>query len=337
MPLVAHGAFNPIGCLRIDTAVDFFRDLAAKNPDTAAVDGFTLEDVTSRSEPFLEHLSLHAMLAAGTTGVQGVAPKFLLARNAEGRWFADLALDDALAREHWLVKLPRGRTPEDVAVLRNEAAYLRVAAACGLRVHADAMHVGDMLFVRRFDRLVDDAGLHRLHQESLASLAGLKGFGGAPSQNELVAAFRRHVDDPLGETVEFVKRDVLNLALRNTDNHARNTAVQRLPDGRVRLTPLFDFAPMFADPDVVPRSVHWRDAEGRRVDEWAQVVSGLDVPDGERSVIARELRAFAETVGRLPEIARDCGVDVEILERCRAAIDRQAEALAAMPGVSARG
>jgi serine/threonine-protein kinase HipA len=266
-----------------------------------------------------------------------VAPKFLLARNAEGRWFADLALDDALAREHWLVKLPRGRTPEDVAVLRNEAAYLRVAAACGLRVHADAMHVGDMLFVRRFDRLVDDAGLHRLHQESLASLAGLKGFGGAPSQNELVAAFRRHVDDPLGETVEFVKRDVLNLALRNTDNHARNTAVQRLPDGRVRLTPLFDFAPMFADPDVVPRSVHWRDAEGRRVDEWAQVVSGLDVPDGERSVIARELRAFAETVGRLPEIARDCGVDVEILERCRAAIDRQAEALAAMPGVSARG
>ncbi|WP_375338497.1 hypothetical protein [Variovorax paradoxus] len=38
--------------------------------------------------------------------------------------------------------------------------------------------------------------------------------------------------------------------MRNTDNHARNTAVQRLPDGALQLTPIFDFAPMFLDPEI---------------------------------------------------------------------------------------
>jgi serine/threonine-protein kinase HipA len=228
------------------------------------------------------------------------------------------------------VKGPRGRTPEDAQVLRNEAAYLRVAAKCGLRAATDPLHLHGLLFLRRFDRVVDERGLHRLHQESLASLAGLQGFGVPTTQNALLAALRRHVDDPQRETVEFIRRDVLNLALRNTDNHARNSAVQRLPDGRVQLTPLFDFAPMFLDPEVVPRVVHWRDARGTRLDEWARVIEALDLPDAEKAALTGELCAFAETVGRLPEIARDCGVDAEILERCRAAIDAQATDLAAL-------
>ena len=109
MPLLMAGAFNPIGCLRINTAMAFYAQEAIKNPDPQLAAGVSLEDITQRSDEFLDHISLHSMLATGTTGVQGVAPKFLLTTDQEGRWFADMALPDEQAHEHWLVKLPRGK------------------------------------------------------------------------------------------------------------------------------------------------------------------------------------------------------------------------------------
>jgi serine/threonine-protein kinase HipA len=67
---------------------------------------------------------------------------------------------------------------------------------------------------------VIDGRVHRLHQESLASLCGLRGFGVSASQQTLLKGLRAVVSDPLCETIEFLRRDVLNLAMRNTDNHA---------------------------------------------------------------------------------------------------------------------
>ena len=329
MPLLLTGAFNPIGCLRINTAVRYFEEHIEKMAGTDAmlVNGFDLDDVMTKSADFLDHISLHAMLASGTTGVQGVAPKYLLTQDRQGQWFADLALADDLADKHWLLKLPRGRSEDDRAVLRNEAAYLRVAKACGLRVEHDPMLVGEMLFVRRFDRQVGPNGLQRLHQESLASLVGHKGFGLPTSQNELLAAMRRHVSDPLGETIEFLKRDVLNMALRNTDNHARNTAVQKLPDGVVRLTPVFDFAPMFMDPEIVPRTVHWQGARGEHRRDWPAIIEALPIPDPEKMACAKELADFAVVVAQLPDICRDQGVEPLVLERCRRSIDQNVQSL----------
>jgi len=335
MPLLMAGAFNPIGCTRLNTAMHFFAQEARKNPDPQLTQGFSLEDITQRSDEFLNHIALHAMLATGTTGVQGVAPKFLLTTDQHGRWFADMALPDELAHAHWLVKLPRGKSDDDRSVLRNEAPYLRVAQAVGLRCgHAPVLH-GDMLFLRRFDRLVvPDGGVQRLHQESLASVVGQRGFGMAQSQQTLLAGLRRVVTDPARETLEFIKRDVLNLALRNTDNHARNTAVQRTPHGIVQLTPLFDFAPMFKDPGVVPRSCHWRDKAGVRQADWRQVIEQLDVPDTERTALAAELSQFADTVARLDVIALDCGVERVVIDACAKAIETQVRQLADLAGTA---
>ncbi len=337
MPLLMAGAFNPIGCTRLNTAMHFFAQEARKNPDPQLTQGFSLEDITQRSDEFLNHIALHAMLATGTTGVQGVAPKFLLTADQHGRWFADMALPDELAHAHWLVKLPRGKSDDDRSVLRNEAAYLRVAQAVGLRCgHAPVLH-GDMLFLRRFDRVVVPGGdVQRLHQESLASVVGQRGFGMAQPQQTLLAGLRRVATDPARETLEFIKRDVLNLALRNTDNHARNTAVQRTPQGMVQLTPLFDFAPMFKDPEVVPRSCHWRDKAGVRQADWRQVIEQLDLPDTERTALAAELTKFAKTVARLEVIALDCGVERDVINACAMAIDTQARQLADLAG-SAHG
>lgn len=331
LPLLVKGAFNSIGCLRIDEAVAFYQEEAKVNPVTSQIDGFQISDMVNKSEAFLEHLSLHAMLAAGTTGVQGVAPKFLLTQDQNDQWFADLALADNQASKHWLVKLPRGRQESDLLVHRNEAAYLRVAKACGIRTNEEPMLHGEMLFIRRFDRQVTTSGLERLHQESLASAAGLRGFGVATTQNALLSAMRKYVNNPLEDTIEFLKRDVLNLALRNTDNHARNTALQRLPNGCVQLTPIFDFAPMFYDPEIVPRSVHWRDAKGNRLDGWQAIVESLDMDEADKAAACQALRAFGDVVDKLESIALDCGVDRVLLDQCLASIERQARELKGLP------
>jgi serine/threonine-protein kinase HipA len=337
LPLVMAGAFNPIGCLRLDSALQFFHEEAQHNPDTTATTGFSVEEVFGHSEEFLNHLSTHAMLASGTTGVQGVSPKYLLSTDEEGRWFPDMTVPDERARAHWLLKLPRGKSKADRTVLRNEGAYLRLAEACGLRATSAPELHGDVLFLRRFDRLLVEGRLYRLHQESLASVCDLRGFGLPKSQQTLLRGLRTVVTDPLGETIEFMLRDVLNLAMRNTDNHARNTAVQRLPGGTVQLTPLFDFAPMFLDPEIIPRSCHWQASDGKVQRVWTEIVEGLEVDDRERGAIAKALHHFAPRMAALAEIAKDCGVEAQVIEPCRMTIDAQAQQLDALAALLPKG
>jgi serine/threonine-protein kinase HipA len=242
-----------------------------------------------------------------------------------------MALPDELAHEHWLAKLPRGRTDDDLLVHRNEAAYLQLAHACGLRTNEPPKLLGNILLVRRFDRVVHQGVLHRLHQESAASLCDLRGFGLPTTQQDL-HGHPQVVDKPLQETIEFIRRDVLNQAMRNTDNHARNTAVQRTVDGVVQLTPLFDFAPMYKDPEIIARSCHWVSKGGDRLQTWEEVIDTLPVDDSERDQIAAALADFAPIVGNLPELARQAGVDPQLVEDCRKTIDRQAQQLSRLKG-----
>ena len=324
-----YGAYNPIGHLRLDTAVDFYRERVAHLMD-AQLQGFRIEDL--RTQDFRDYLVAHDMMAAGSTGVQGAAPKYLLTQDSDGLWFPDVALPDERAAKHWLVKLPRGNHSTDRDVLRNEAAYLRVARYCGIRSGEEPRFEDDMLFFARFDRSVDAHGVQRLHQESAASLSGLLGFGMSVSLFDLVAGVRRHVRDATGETLEFLKRDVLNVAMRNPDNHARNTAVQLLPDGTVQLTPLFDFAPMYMDREFVTRGCHWRIGKGPELERWDQIICEITDDETERRVLTQGLRDFQPTVEQLPQIMRDCGVDDNIITACERHIERQAARIGEMTG-----
>ena len=293
-PLICAGAFNPVGRIRVAEAVDYFETHVARHPAARGLPGLTIDDVVVRSAEFKETMFLHGMLGTGTTGVQGAAPKYLLTRDHAGLLHGDATLADADAAQHLIAKLPRGNSAADDKVLRNEAAYMRVAAALGIRTHADlpTLH-GDVLLIPRFDRIARDGKVVRLHQESVASILGLPGFDPRPSLFEVVTGIRKVVSDPTAETLEFIKRDVLNLAMRNTDNHARNTAVQ-LVDGKVRLTPLFDFAPMYLDPELIPRALRWYRPDTRvELTDWADVLAALPVPDHERQLLAGELGRFA--------------------------------------------
>lgn len=336
-PLICAGAFNPVGRIRVAEAVDYFEQHVARHPAARGLPGLTIDDVVVRSDDFKERMFLHGMLGTGTTGVQGAAPKYLLTRDRAGLLHGDAVLPDADATEHFIVKLPRGSSRADGKVLRNEAAYMRTAAALGVRTHTElpSLH-GDVLLIPRFDRIARDGKVIRLHQESVASVLGLPGFELRPSLFEVVAGIRRVVTDPAKETLEFIKRDVLNLAMRNTDNHPRNTALQVLGD-EIRLTPLFDFAPMYIDPQVVPRTLRWYRPDTRvELMDWADVLAALPVAVDERRTLAAALARFATQIERLPDVMDTQGVDHDIIEFLVPSIDTQVRQLKALQPPEAR-
>lgn len=323
--LAMHGAFNPIGNLRLTAAVDYFEQWRGQNQDEA-VQGFTIEEIVRRNDEFVEHIWLHAMLAAGTTGIQGAAPKFLLTQDAAGLWFADAALPDQQAVKHWIVKRPRGRNPEDAQILRNEAAYHAVAAKCGLRASGECFVKGEMLFFERFDRIVAQGQVQRLHQESAVSAAGIPGFPSGVSNFDFAQAIVRYATQPAEELAEFIARDILNLAMKNTDNHGRNTSFQTLPDCTVRLTPVYDFAPMFLDPEMIPRNSRWR-IDHREITDLMEILARIEMPDDVRHAVVQQLAPFAKKLRNLPAIMKECGVDGSIIQACQLSIEKQVSLL----------
>lgn len=328
LPLLLAGAFNPIGRLRIREAVHYFEQHVERHG--LAVEGFDFDELLARAPEFHETMMVHGMLAAGGTGVQGVAPKYLLTEADDGKWYPDAALADDQARRHYIVKRPRGPSEADRKVLRNEARYMEVAQRFGIRSFDLPELHGDMLFIPRFDRCAQDGRVQRFHQESTASIAGLGGFGIQADQFKLLAAIRRVVDAPIEETIEFIRRDVLNLALRNTDNHARNTAVQTV-DGVTRITPLFDFAPMYLDPEGIVRASRWYHPEtGKELQHWQDILPHLALSKAEHAQVVDTLVCFGEQLAGLQDCMREVGVDEDIVDFLGSSIEKQRTQLLAL-------
>jgi len=330
-PLLLNGTAYPPGNLRVAEAVAN-KDTGTLVP-TAAGDevamrdhpGFARCDVLAKSEAFTEYAYQHGIYAAGASDVQGVAPKILLAQDHRGVWHAEGRLDDHDVAAHWLVKRPRGNRSADRKVLRNEAAYMAVAAQLGLRVHADLEWEEDTLFVPRFDRAVRNGRVDRFGMESLCSAAGVAEYGARIAHETLCDVILRYSSRAAEDLLEHVCRDVVNVVLGNTDNHARNTALLRFEDGRVELAPLFDFAPMYLDPEGIARVCRWSGrTEQAGHPDWRVVIALF--PDHAARLTER-LRRFGRVLERLPETLRTCGVDDDIIENRLHAIERHSKQL----------
>lgn len=263
--LLLAGAGNSIGNLRVKEASTW---LAA---NLGAVRGFTDDEVAQRGDAFSEYLASYGLFVAGSSGVQGEWPKVLLSRAKDGLLYLDHTLPDAQAAAHYIVKFGRGTDPQLASILKHEAPYMALAAHLGLRVNSPLVLRSRALFIPRFDRLVGAGTLIRLAQESIATLTGMPGFDAVPSHDQVCRELIRRCSDPQEEILEYIKRDIANLALGNKDNHARNTAVQRGFNGRIALTPLYDFAPMYLHPDGIARRIRWEGNDGGQPD-WGRVL-----------------------------------------------------------------
>lgn len=319
--LLNAGAGNPIGNLRVKEAAQW---LLAR---MEAPQGFSDEEVAKRSDDFTDYLSTQGLFVAGSTGVQGEWPKILLTRGKDGLLYLDHALPDAKAAEHYIVKFGRGPNAALAAILRHEAPYMAIAAHLGLRVHKPLQLRERALFIPRFDREVTSAVVLRHGQESLAAMMGLPGFGVAPPHEEVVTRLANTCTDPDAEVLEYLKRDVANLAFGNKDNHARNTALQRFADGRIRLTPLFDFAPMYLHPDGIARCMRWKHKERVAMD-WNVILDEVCERTGlPRVALAEGMRALLPLLRDVLNDSEGFGLEPEVQTFIAPAIQAQIQAL----------
>ncbi|MBK9577599.1 MAG: type II toxin-antitoxin system HipA family toxin [Fibrobacterota bacterium] len=311
-PLLQHAGRAPVGRLRLAHAHQW-------TPD--AVRGFSREEVLGHGGQFLEFMresqatdfSVRNDSPYSAADTQGAAPKYLLTQDRNGLWWAEGTLPDDRCQKFWLVKFPRGRNQIDRTILRAERAGLEIARAWGLDCAEGSTWERDCLFVPRFDRIVEAAGVRRLGLESLCSAMGVAEYGVKFRHTEICNAIARFSTDPASDLLEYLARDVLNLALGNTDNHARNTSF--LKNGRsIRLSPLYDVAPMEMDPEGILRATRW-DGESHLRPDWNLVADTLAAWIDRHRILQR-MESLAASVRELPVTTLRTEMPPEVIAHC---------------------
>jgi len=306
-PLLLNGSGNPPGNLRIHEA--------ALEPPSIPHQGFSMDEVVGKNADFIEYAEQMGAVVAGATDIPGDAPKFMLVQAGNGRWHPDGSLSDNDVQSCFIIKFPRGKTGQDQLVLRNEAPYYEVARRFGVRCGPPLVYRDNTLLIPRFDRIPAAGKLIRLGMETLCSVAMIPGFGKRGDHLEFCRAIAVVATDPQAEIYEYLKREILNVALRNVDNHGRNTAFLKRADNRIELSPLYDFAPMFLDPEGIPRASLWPAGAETTIGrpDWQKVAELLaDLADPAET--KRFLGRHAADVQALPKTMEECEVEQRVID-----------------------
>jgi serine/threonine-protein kinase HipA len=292
--------------------------------------------MAARGDAFVDQAHELGATVAGATDTLGEAPKFWVVEDAQGRWHPDTGALAFAPRRYALLKFPVPEAgPRALDILRHEAAYQRVAQQLGMRVTESLPEVvGDALLIPRFDRRQVNGVEVRLGVESLYSISGVIDSGTTPlPHHECLVALAHCVTRFETELTEYVRRDLLNLALGNRDNHGRNAAVLKNTDGSIGLAPLFDFGPAFLDARALARVMRWDGEEAGRRD-WNLILRNLRTRFEEAGItfvdwarLGNEMREFAQSIQALPATMARCGVDASLVEQRRPEIARVAAEL----------
>lgn len=162
----------------------------------------------------------------------------------------------------------------DCNILRAEFHYYHEINAMGFStIPVETMRLEEgshypSLWLPRFDIVRNEQDqLVRLGMESVYSLlqkapgtlldheTTLRALINKITSSHMVQQQGYHFDIP-GFVTEWVRRDLLNIIFGNSDNHGRNTAFVKA-ENQIMLSPVYDFAPMKADPEGIPRTLKW--------------------------------------------------------------------------------
>jgi serine/threonine-protein kinase HipA len=311
--LLLRAGGSPIGNIRIKEAWEAEQERISG----AGCPPLTDADIRDRTETFMDVVDRFAHLASGSSGVQGEWPKALMTRSRhDGHWYPDPFVDTQDGIEHVIVKLLKSTTENDRLILEAEAPYLELARAFGLNCAEALEYHPNVLVMPRFDRDVVDGEVFLHGQESMISAVGVAEFGARRNHEDYLAVIDAFSDDPISDRIEYLLRDVLNMACGNPDNHGRNTAMQRKADGGIRLSPLFDFAPMRMSDAGIARTSRWQCLDGGdRTENWGPVCGAVACDGLTESEVFQVLHETIPFLKALPETALEIGVPEAVVER----------------------
>lgn len=265
--LLAHAVIAPVGNLRIKEA---FAELPTVNNHQR----FSMAEVTALEYEFLEFASNRGATVGGATGAHGVAPKLLLQLDDQESVLidADFAGKPSVATPY-LVKFARNtRSERDNNILRAEYSYYQVLHelfkssaistmnAEHIKLVTDPATQQSSLWLPRFDVYQEHGIVHRMGMESIYSILDISA-GANCNHFAVIEALKERIEPllmiPFSTWVtDYVIRDFLNVMFGNTDNHGRNISFLK-KNGQLQLAPIYDFAPMKADPEFINRTFTW--------------------------------------------------------------------------------
>ena len=309
--LLGRSTPAPIGHLRIKQSFEAVDERSAM--------GFPRDEVIARDQTFLEYAYEQGAAIGGATGAGGEAPKLLMSQGRDGLLYPDAVLGDDQVVQHWFVKFARNRgTQTDQVILRSEFHYYKALHALNIETVAlDGLALEEAtrpsLWMKRFDRNVTAQGVERLAVESIYSLAGVTVPGSYMNHLEVIQLLARlwtqagQVDQISDLISDYLRRDLLNKILGNSDNHGRNTSVIRDIDS-FRLAPIYDLAPMVMDDEGVTRTTKWpKHLEVGGEVKWREVCDALRMI-GDPQALFEGLREDANRFLALPDILFTSGL-----------------------------
>jgi len=277
--------------------------------------GFPKSDILSANQNFLAYMEEHGAPIGGTSGAAGGAPKFLLREDHNSHFHADGYLDDDITKQAWLVKFPFTDSDNSKLLLRAEQTYHDVLTELGLRTAGKLEWYKDILFIPRFDRIREvDKHLHYYGLESFYSAHNINTYGSILTHEANLQLISNVCDDPQNDLIEYLKRDIANQALGNTDNHGRNWSLIKKKNS-IALSPQYDVTAMrlFEGDFIVPLTRwHKSNPDLSTQVEWIDKNTKLT-----KEVFRTELEHFFQILNKLEDILELHDVPKTIIEKTK--------------------
>jgi serine/threonine-protein kinase HipA len=222
----------------------------------------------------------------------------------------------------------------------NEHLCLALARALGFpAARSRVMRFDDevAIVVERYDRLRDQGGIRRLHQEDLCQALGLpptKKYQneGGPAVGELLEVVRAHSGVPQDDEWTFARALMFNWLIGGTDAHAKNFSMLIGAGGRARLAPLYDVASTLVydfDPHKLKLAnkiggTYLIDDIGPR--QWEKFAVETRLPKQDVLTAARDLAgALPAAIHTVADQARNEGLDHPVIPRMVEILSTRAE------------
>lgn len=214
-----------------------------------------------------------------------------------------------------ILKVPR---PGEMSTVSHEHLVMRLMTEVQKHPVAETCCLGEGalqgLLVTRFDRIVSGSIVRRVHQEDFAQALGLgphlkyerNGIVSRRFSAEAVGRLLSATAQPGRARQAFLEITLINLALGNTDNHAKNHAL--LYEGpRPVFAPVYDVLPVLIDDQVTHQLAfdigHAKMTEDIRPADLDAFIRDLGFPRTTPALLTRLRQIVAEVVSRIPEMS----------------------------------
>lgn len=208
-------------------------------------------------------------------------------------------------------------------LVENEAFFLKVAKSCRFAVNEwKVVHdrVGESgLLVKRFDRLLVEGEVERLHQEDMCQLVGAYPASKySITMRSVMLTLDEVATAPLQAKLEVLMRYVFAYLMGNADLHAKNISVL-WKAGTRNLTPCYDLVCTLAYPDLDRHMALPLDGKNLNFKRKDIVAFGLRFGILEKAIemsLDQLIRRFEPWVGRFGEMGYSGEVTEMVQKEC---------------------